>query len=52
MSDIDINDYCGKFEYVSFDKNIPEGDFSRFVVMFVNFMLKSFNLDNEVFPSC
>lgn len=51
MSDIDINDYCGKFEYVSFDKNIPEGDFSRFVVMFVNFMLKSFNLDNEVFPS-
>ena len=51
MDDLDINDYCGKFEYVSFDKHIPKGDFARFVVMFIKSLLKSFNLDNEIFPS-
>ena len=51
MSDIDINDYCGRFEYVSFDKSIPKGDFARFLVQFVNSLLKSFNLNNEIFPS-
>ena len=51
MSDLDINDYSGKFEYVSFDKHIPKGDFARFVVMFIKTLLKSFNLTNEIFPS-
>ena len=51
MGDLDINDYCGKFEYLSFDKSIPKGDFARFVVMFIKMLLKSFNLENEIFPS-
>ena len=42
MSDIDHNDYVGQFEFVRFDDNIPEGDFVRFVVLFINKLLKTF----------
>ena len=51
MSDINVNGYCGKFEYVSFDDLVPESDFARFLVLFIKTLLKSFNLDNEIFPS-
>ena len=51
MDDIDVNKYCGKFEYVSFDDLIPKGDFARFVVLIVDSLLKIFNLENELFPS-
>ena len=49
MDDIDVNKYCGKFEYVSFDDLIPKGDFARFVVLIVDSLLKTFNLENELF---
>ena len=42
MGDIDHNDYVGQFEFVRFDDNIPEGDFVRFVVLFINKLLKTF----------
>ena len=51
MSDIDVNDYGGTLEYVDFGYDIPEDDFVRFVVLFIKTMLKSFNLENEIFPS-
>ena len=51
MSDIDHNDYVGQFEFVRFDDNIPEGDFVRFVVLFINKLLKTFEIENEIFPS-
>ena len=51
MDDIDVNKYCGKFEYVSFDDLIPKGDFARFVVLIVDSLLKTFNLENELFLS-
>ncbi len=51
MSDININDYSGRFEYVKFDHNVPEGDFARFVVKFIKMVLKNFQVENETFPS-
>lgn len=51
MSELDTVDYYGRFGYVAFDKNIPEGDFARFVVLFIKMILKSFEIENEVFPS-
>ena len=51
MSDIDHNDYVGQFEFVRFDDNIPEGDFVRFVVLFINKLLKTFEIENEIFLS-
>ena len=30
---------------------VPESDFARFLVLFIKTLLKSFNLDNEIFPS-
>ena len=51
MGEVDTVDYNGRFEYVAFDQDIPEGDFSRFVVMFIKTLLKSFNLENEIFHS-
>ena len=51
MSDIDTNDYVGRFEFVEFGYNVPEGDFARFVVMFIKMLLKTFEVENEMFPS-
>ena len=36
---------------MSFDDLIPKGDFARFVVLIVDSLLKTFNLENELFPS-
>lgn len=51
MSDIDTNDYVGTFEFVTFGCYVPEGDFARFVVLFIKMLLKSYELENETFPS-
>ena len=51
MGDIDINDYVGRFEFVEFGRKVPEGDFARFVVLFIKMLLKTFELENEMFPS-
>ena len=39
MSDIDTNDYRGRFEFVEFGYNVPEGDFARFVRVFIREVL-------------
>lgn len=51
MCDIDTNDYVGRFEFVEFGHNVPEGDFARFVVLFIKMLLKTFEVENETFPS-
>lgn len=51
MCDIDTNDYVGRFEFVEFSHNVPEGDFARFVVLFIKMLLKTFEVENETFPS-
>ena len=51
MSDINTSDYVGRFEFVEFGSKVPEGDFARFVVTFIKELLKSFQLENETFPS-
>ena len=51
MSDIDTNEYVGQFEFVKFDLKVPKGDFARFVVIFIKYLLKTFELENEAFPS-
>ena len=51
MDDMAVNDYSGKFDYVCFDDLVPKGDFSRFVVSQVKMTFKSFNIENERFPS-
>ena len=51
MSDIDTNEYVGQFEFVKFDLKVPKGDFARFVVMFIKMLLKTFKVENEMFPS-
>ena len=51
MCDIDTNDYVGRFEFVEFGHNVPEGDFARFVVLFIKMLLKTFEVENEIFPS-
>lgn len=51
MSDINSNDYIGRFEFVEFGHDVPEGDFARFVVIFIKKLLKTFQLQNETFPS-
>ena len=51
MSDINTSDYVGRFEFVEFGSKVPEGDFARFVVTFIKMLLKSFQLENETFPS-
>ena len=50
MSDIDCNDYVGRFEFVEFGRDVPKGDFARFVVMFIEMLLKTFEIENETFP--
>ena len=49
MSDIDSNDYIGRFEFVEFGHDAPEGDFARFVVTFIKMILKTFEIENETF---
>ena len=51
MSDIDCNDYVGRFEFVKFGHDVPKGDFARFVVIFIKMLLKTFEIENETFPS-
>lgn len=51
MNDINSNDYIGRFEFVEFGHDVPEGDFARFVVIFIKNLLKTFQLKNETFPS-
>ena len=51
MSDIDTKDYVGKFEFVTFGSMVPKGDFARFVVLFIKMLLKTYELENETFPS-
>lgn len=51
MCDIYTNDYVGRFEFVEFGHNVPEGDFARFVVLFIKMLLKTFEVENETFPS-
>ena len=51
MTDIDTNDYVGRFEFVEFGYNVPEGDFARFVVIFIKMLLKTFEVENKMFPS-
>ena len=51
MCDIDTNDYVGRFEFVEFGYNVPEGDFARFVVVFIKELLEIFGVENETFPS-
>ena len=51
MCDIDTNDYVGRFEFVEFGHNVPEGDFARFVVLFIKMLLKTFEVENETFSS-
>ena len=51
MCDIYTNDYVGRFEFVEFGHNVPEGDFARFVVLFIRMLLKTFEVENETFPS-
>ena len=51
MGDINTKDYVGTFEFVTFGCYVPEGDFARFVVLFIKMLLKSYELENETFPS-
>ena len=51
MSELDTVGYYGRFEYVAFDKDIPEGNFARFVVLFIKMVLKTFEIENEEFLS-
>lgn len=51
MSELDTVYYSGWFEYVEFGHDVPEGDFARFVVLFIKMLLKTFELENEKFPS-
>ena len=50
MGDIDYNDYVGRFEFVEFGHDVSKGDFARFVVMFIEMLLKTFEIENETFP--
>ena len=36
MCDIDTNDYVGRFEFVEFGHNVPEGDFARCSIVYKN----------------
>lgn len=51
MVDIDINGYVGQFEFNVFGSRVPKGDFARFVVLFIKMLLKTYELENETFPS-
>lgn len=51
MDDMAVNDYCGRFEFVSFDADIPEDHYVRFVVNFVRSFLDFFKLTNVEFAS-
>ena len=51
MGELDTTYYRGRFEYVEFGHEVPEGDFARFVVLFIKMILKTFELENEEFPS-
>ena len=51
MGEFDTKFYHGRFEYVEFGYDVPEGDFARFVVLFIKMLLKTFELENEKFPS-
>ena len=51
MSELDTVYYHGRIEYLEFGHDVPEGDFARFVVLFIKMLLKTFKLENKVFPS-
>ena len=51
MGELDTVYYHGRLEYVEFGHDVPEGDFARFVVLFIEMILKTFELKNEEFPS-
>ena len=51
MEDLDVNEYCGRFEYVAFDADISEDHLVRFVVNFVKSFLDFFKLTNFEFAS-
>ncbi len=51
MSELDTVYYHGRLEYVEFGHEVPEGDFARFVDLFIKMILKTFELKNEEFPS-
>ena len=51
MSELDRVYYRGRIEYIEFGHDVPEGDFARFVVLFIKMVLKTFELENEEFPS-
>ena len=51
MSDINTDDYVGIFDFNAFGSKVPEGHFARFVVVFIKELLKSYQLENETFPS-
>lgn len=51
MQDIDVNDYKGRFEYVTFDADIPKDHFVHFVVSFVRTFLDFFKLNNLEFAN-
>ena len=51
MGELDTVYYHGRLEYVEFGHDVPEGDFARFVVLFIEMLLKTFELKNEEFPS-
>lgn len=51
MSELDTVYYHGRIEYLEFGHDVPEGDFARFVVLFIKMLLKTFELENEEFPS-
>ncbi len=51
MGEFDTKFYHGRFEYVEFGHDVPEGDFTRFVVLFIKTLLEAFEVENEVFPS-
>lgn len=51
MSDIDVAEYPGRFEYVMMDNNIPRDHFVRFVVMFIKSFIKLIGFENQVYTS-
>ena len=51
MGEFDTKFYHGWFEYVELGHDVPEGDFARFVVLFIKMLLEAFEVENEVFPS-
>jgi len=49
MSELGTVYYHGRIEYLEFGHDVPEGDFARFVVLFIKMLLNTFELENEEF---